>query len=273
MVSIKRNTKGELQVATGIRSRASSMYTPGQNSVFKISRSKFSDFLDCPRCFYLDRVKGLQSPSMPGWALNTAVDELLKKEFDFYRAQKKPHPIFDEYKLNFIPFEHEDIDIWRNSLRGGIGFEDEETNLFIHGGVDDLWFDIDKQQVVVADYKAQSSSYPIEKETYLGGVYHQGYKIQMDIYVYILRKMGYSVSDTAYFMVCNGEKTPDRFDANMQFVVKLVDYQVDINWVGPKIKEMKQVMDSPDIPETNPNCENCAYIQQAEKLSQKSDII
>ena len=85
--------------------------------------------------------------------------------------------------------------------------------------------------------------------------------------------MGYRVSDTAYFMVCNGEKTPDRFDANMQFIVKLVDYQVDISWVGPKIKEMKQVMDSKDIPETNPHCENCAYILQAEKLSQNSDNI
>ena len=122
MVSIK-----EIQITGSyrIRSRASSMYTPGQNSVFKISRSKFSDFLDCPRCFYLDRVKGLQSPSMPGWALNTTVDELLKKEFDFYRAQKKPHPIFEDYKLNFIPFEHEDLDTWRNSLKGGIGYEDE----------------------------------------------------------------------------------------------------------------------------------------------------
>ena len=85
--------------------------------------------------------------------------------------------------------------------------------------------------------------------------------------------MGFRVSDTAYFMVCNGEKTPDRFDANMQFVVKLVDYQVDISWVAPKIKEMKQALDSKDIPETNSYCENCAYIQQAEKLSQNSDNI
>jgi hypothetical protein len=29
--------------------------------------------------FYLDRVKGLKEPSMPGWALNIAVDELIKK--------------------------------------------------------------------------------------------------------------------------------------------------------------------------------------------------
>ena len=74
--------------------------------------------------------------------------------------------------------------------------------------------------------------------------------------------MEYSVSDTAYFMVCNGEKTPDRFDANMQFVVKLVDYQVDTSWVGPKIKEMKAVLDSLNAPDINPCCENCAYLNQ-----------
>lgn len=267
MVSIKKNNKGEPQVVTGVRSRASSIYTPGQNSTFKISRSKFSDFLDCPRCFYLDRVKGLQSPSMPGWALNTTVDELLKKEFDFYRSQQKPHPIFKEYNLNFIPFEHEDLDTWRNSLRGGIGYEDEETRIYLHGGVDDLWFDLDTEEVVVADYKAQSSSVPIEKDSYLGSIYHQSYKIQMDIYVYILKQMGYQVSNTAYFMVCNGEKTPDRFDANMQFVVKLVDYQVDTSWVGPKIREMKETLDSKSIPPENPYCENCAYLRMGNNLS------
>ena len=79
--------------------------------------------------------------------------------------------------------------------------------------------------------------------------------------------MGFRVSDTAYFMVCNGEKTPDRFDANMQFVVKLVDYQVDTSWVGSRIREMKQIMDSPDIPEINPHCENCAYIEKANILA------
>ena len=267
MVSIKRNTKGEFQTAAGIRSRLTSIYKPGQNSLFKISRSKFSDFLDCARCFYLDRVKGLQSPSMPGWALNSAVDELLKKEFDFYRTQKKPHPIFNQYQLNFIPFQHEELDNWRNSLKGGIGFEDQDTNLFIHGGVDDLWFDLQTKQIVVADYKAQSSSSPIEKSTYLSSPYHQGYKTQMDIYVYILRQMGYEVSDTAYFMVCNGEKTPDRFDAQMQFVVKLVDYQVDVNWIKPKIDEMKKTLDADSAPPENPYCENCAYIKAGNELS------
>jgi len=65
MVSIKRNSKGEFAEAKGLRVRKSSIYEPGQEEVFKISRSKFSNFMDCERCFYLDRVKGLQEPGMP----------------------------------------------------------------------------------------------------------------------------------------------------------------------------------------------------------------
>ena len=35
---------------------------------------------------------------MPGWALNVTVDELLKKEFDLYRKEQKPHPIMVKHK-------------------------------------------------------------------------------------------------------------------------------------------------------------------------------
>ena len=267
MVSIKTNSKGVLQEATGLRARQSSMYSRGQNTPFKISRSKFSDFLDCPRCFYLDRVKGLQSPSMPGWALNSTVDDLLKKEFDQYRSQKKPHPIFIENNLTFIPYHHDDIDHWRNSLKGGISYEDPETNLVLHGGVDDVWFNVNTEELVVADYKAQSSSAPLEVKPYLDSPYHQGYKRQMDIYVHILRKMGFKVANTTYFMVCNGEKTPDRFDAKMEFTIKLIPYESDTSWINPKIREMKETLELKAVPDVNPYCENCAYIHQGNELS------
>ncbi len=39
MVSIKRNTKGELQEAVGIRSKQSSMYSPNLNTAFKTIRN------------------------------------------------------------------------------------------------------------------------------------------------------------------------------------------------------------------------------------------
>jgi len=266
MVSIKKNTKGELREATGLRTRKTSIYTPGQNETFKISRSKFSTFMDCKRCFYLDRVKGLQEPSMPGWALNTSVDALLKKEFDYYRERKEPHPIFKEYNLNFIPYAHEDMDKWRNALSGGISYQDENTNLILQGGIDDVWFNLDTKELVVTDYKAQSTSREVDKEYYLASQYHQGYKMQMDIYVHILRKMGFTVSDTTYFMVCNGEKTPERFDAKMDFTITLVDYEANTGWIEDKIKEMKKTLDSNETPKRNPYCENCAYLEQGAKL-------
>ena len=137
-----------------LRTKKGSIYQKGTNEVFKISRSKFSNFLDCPRCFYLERVKGLKDPSMPGWALNTAVDELLKKEFDHYRKIQQPHPLILKNKLNLIPFQHDKIDYWRDALRGGITFTDSDTNLEIHGGVDDVWFNPNTKELTVVDRKS-----------------------------------------------------------------------------------------------------------------------
>ena len=91
--------------AVSFRVRKASIYDKKSNTPFKISRSKFFNFLSCKKCFYLDRVKGLKEPSMPGWALNIAVDELLKKEFDIYRKDQKPHPIMTKHNLNYIKLD------------------------------------------------------------------------------------------------------------------------------------------------------------------------
>jgi hypothetical protein len=86
MIDLKRNSKKDLVPATGVRSRRSSIYRPGQTDDFKISRGRFSNFLTCKRCFYLDRVMGLDAPGTPGWTLNETTDLLLKKEFDECRT-------------------------------------------------------------------------------------------------------------------------------------------------------------------------------------------
>jgi len=248
-------------LSKAFRSTQRSYYQKGSEQPFKVSRSKFNDFLVCKRCFYLDRVKGLKKPSMPGWALNTAVDELLKKELDYYRKLKKPHPIMKEYNLNFLPFEHEDMDKWREPRTGGISFIDQDTNLEIYGGVDDIWLDLEKEELVVVDYKAQSSKEKVETESYLNNKYHQGYKVQMDIYVYILKEMGFDVSSTSYFYVCNGEKTFDKFDSKINFSTTLIPYETDISWIKDKILEMKSTLDSDKIPEINEVCEHCMYLE------------
>ena len=265
-MGLKRNSKGELAEVTPLRSRKGSVYIKGTNEKFKISRSKFSSFLDCKRCFYLDRVKGLKDPGMPGWSLNIAVDELLKKEFDLLREQRKPHPIFKKHNLNLVPFQHEKMDHWRNSLTGGISYLDEDTNIEIHGGVDDIWYDLDKEELVVVDYKAQSSNTEVETKSYLESIYHQGYKVQMDIYVHILRKMGFKVSDTSYFYVCNAEKSSDKFEGKLNFTVTLVPYVTDTSWVQDNINDMKKTLELDSVPEINKSCEKCMYLNAGKEF-------
>ena len=90
MIDLDRNSKKQLVEAKGKRTRESSIYRPNQKGDFKISRGRFSDFLSCPRCFYLDRVIGLKPPGTPGWSLNETTDFLLKKEFDDCRKKRFP---------------------------------------------------------------------------------------------------------------------------------------------------------------------------------------
>jgi RecB family exonuclease len=78
-------------------------YQPGQAQPFALSRSKIEQFIQCPRCFYLDRRLGIKQPRTPPFTLNSTVDELYKREFDELRKEKKQHPIQVKYKLDAIP--------------------------------------------------------------------------------------------------------------------------------------------------------------------------
>jgi len=265
-MALKRNSKGEIEEIKPLRTRKSSIYNRESNEIFKISRSKFSNFLDCKRCFYLDRVKGLKDPSMPGWSLNLAVDDLLKKEFDEFRKKQKPHTFIQKNRLKLIPFKHEKIDFWRNALSGGISYLDNKTNIKIHGGIDDIWFDPDKKELIVVDYKAQSNNAPVETKRYLNNIYHQSYKIQMDIYVHILRKMNFKVSDISYFYVCNADKYHTKFDERLNFTTTLIPYQTNTSWIDKKIIEMKQTLDSVNVPEINKSCEKCMYLKAGKEF-------
>ena len=92
--------------------RTRNLYDPKSTAPFKLSRSKIELFLNCPKCFYLDRRLGVGQPPGFPFALNSAVDTLLKKEFDIHRVQQTTHPLMKAYGLDMVPFEHEKINEW-----------------------------------------------------------------------------------------------------------------------------------------------------------------
>src|SRR6185295_6717754 len=117
------------------------LFDPKSMQPFTVSRSGVDLFIQCPRCFYLDKRLGVGRPPGFPFSLNSAVDKLLKAEFDMHRAKGTAHPFMKAYGIDAIPFAHGELDAWRDSLRRGIQYLHEPTNLLIRGGVDDVWID------------------------------------------------------------------------------------------------------------------------------------
>ena len=267
MIDLKRNSKKEPIEATGLRSRISSCYKPNQKEDFKISRGRFSNFLTCKRCFYLDRVKGLDPPGTPGWTLNETTDLLLKKEFDYCRKEQIPHRICVSNGLSHIvPFDHPEIDNWRNSLNRGLMLRYKSTGIILTGGVDDIWLDTLTKQLIVVDYKSQAKNGRVDKKEYLDDPFHEAYKIQMDFYAYLLTGMGFRVSSTSYFLVCNAKRDVEEFNKTMRFDEYLVPYKWRNDWIENQLDKMVEVMNNHEIPESNISCKNCAYSDQYSKF-------
>lgn len=234
--------------------RSRNIFDPKAESPFKLSRSKLEQFLACPRCFYIDRRLGVGQPQGPPFNLNKAVDTLLKKEFDIHRAASTQHPLLEKYGVDARPAAHDNLDIWRENFQG-VQHHHIATNLIITGAIDDLWIN-SRDEFIVVDYKATSKDEVIDK---LNDNWHNAYRRQMEIYQWLLRANGYTVSSTGYFVYCNAGTDKEAFDAKLEFDVRLIAYEGNDEWVEGVIYRAKECLMADAAPEAAPNCEFCIY--------------
>jgi hypothetical protein len=101
------------------------LFSPESDTPYALSRSKVELFMD------------------------SAVDALLKTEFDTYRMKGEPHPLMVEAGLNAVPHEDANLAAWRNNFRGVRALH-EASNLEVFGAIDDLWRDLDSGELMVA---------------------------------------------------------------------------------------------------------------------------
>lgn len=240
--------------------RTRNIFNPESREPFKLSRSKIDLFLNCPKCFYLDRRLGVgQPPSFP-FNLNSAVDTLLKKEFDLHRAKNTTHPLMKTYKLDLVPWQHEMIDEWRENFKG-VQYLHVATNLIITGAVDDLWVD-KKGLIYIVDYKSTSKT----GEVTLDADWQIGYKRQMEIYQWLMRQNGFKVSSTGYFVYCNGQTDRAAFDGKLEFDIKIIPYQGDDSWVEKAVIKAHKCLMSDKLPEASKDCDYCNYVEARKKV-------
>lgn len=229
-------------------------YAPDHEEPFRISRSKVDLFLNCPRCFYLDVRLGVKRPPGFPFNLNSAVDALLKNEFDHYRSEHTSHPFIKEAGIHGIPYDHPQLHTWRNNFKG-VSYVHEETGFEAFGAVDDLWLDLDSKEIIVVDYKATSKAEAVS----LDADWQIGYKRQMEFYQWLLRKNNLNVAKQGWFVYCNGLKDKKTFSNRLDFIVSLLPYIGDDRWVEPTLREVKKCLDAEVAPDSAEDCDYCKY--------------
>ena len=107
---------------------------------------------------------------------------------------------------------------------------------------------------MIVDYKATAKN----GEVTIDAEWQDGYKRQMEVYQWLVRRQGLSVSNTGYFVYCNGMDA-EAFDGKIEFSIKLLPYTGDDSWVETTLHHMKDCLDSEALPHLKDDCEYCGY--------------
>jgi len=151
---------------------------------------------ECPRCFWLTCHETWKRPAGIFPSLPNGMDLILKKHFDKFmeRAELPPELCKQEHKeecKNLKLFDDKKLlEEWRNS-RKGLWFEDSEGNI-LHGGIDNLLVNKQNNKLIVLDYKTRG--FPLKEDT------HEHYQDQLNIYSWLLEKLGKDVEDFAFLL-------------------------------------------------------------------------
>ena len=236
-------------------------FNPESPKHYKVSRSKVELFIECSRCFYLDRRLAIKRPPSFPFNLNSAVDNLLKNEFDTYRESGAKHPIQEEHNIDAVPFKHKNLNVWRENFKG-VSYLDPKTNLHLFGAVDDVWINSDRELIVV-DYKATSKNQPV---VVLNQHWQNGYKRQMEFYQWLLRKNEFAVSNTGYFVYCNGKRNEKVFNKRLDFDIKLIMHEGTDSWIESTLLKLKECLMLDTAPLPKESCAYCNYLKNGNDL-------
>ena len=183
------------------------------NKPIQLSPNSLNLYYECPLCFWLDKSQGIKRPQPYPYALNAAVDLLLKEEFDEYRKKGELHPLLAAYNIPAKLFSNQKLlDEWRNNFKG-IRYYDSALAATLFGAVDDV-LEFSDGKLAPLDYKSTGSKVP---------TLYDRFQLQMDIYTFLLEKNGYKTAGKgclAFYVVDkeNGFKDKLPFKKEIQMI-------------------------------------------------------
>lgn len=214
----------------------------------KLSPSSLDIFLDCPRCFWLEKNRAVKRPrgifpSLPG-----GMDTVIKEYFDGYRLKNELPP---EIKGKVIGELFTDITLlkkWRDWKITNLCYEDKSLAVSLSGALDDCL--LKNNLHIPLDYKTRGYE--------LRGDPRKYYQTQLDCYSLMLSASGYKTADIAYLLYYWPLKV--REDGIVKFHVEPIKIETNALSAQKIVKDAALSLYSP-MPEASLDCEYCNLVQ------------
>jgi hypothetical protein len=218
----------------------------------QVSPNSLNLFLECPHCFWLEKKKGIKRPQPYPYALNAAVDLLLKEEFDGYRAKNEVHPLISDHKIKARLFPNQSLlNQWRNNFEG-LRYYDSELNATIFGAVDDI-LEFEGGKLAALDYKSTGSS--------VSNIYDR-FQLQMDVYTFLLEKNGFLTPRKGYLAFYLVDKK-NGFGDRLPFRKELHEIDTDPTEVGQLFNDAVATIRRISPPAHSQDCKYALWLKGA----------
>lgn len=211
----------------------------------QLSPNSLNLFLECPHCFWLDKNLGIKRPPPYPYALNSAVDALLKEEFDTYRAKNLQHPLIIENNIKAKLFSNQKLlNQWRNNL-AGIRYFDEDLKATLFGAVDDI-LEFEDKKLAALDYKSTGSK--------AANVYDR-FQLQLDTYTFLLEKNGYQTPKKGYLAFYIVDKSRGFID-RLPFRKEIIEIETNPSDIYEIFKDAVLILRKSSPP---PHSQDCLF--------------
>ncbi|MEA3344238.1 MAG: PD-(D/E)XK nuclease family protein [Patescibacteria group bacterium] len=217
-----------------------------------LSPNSLNLFLECKRCFWLEKKQGIRRPPHYPYTLNSAVDNLLKQEFDKYRAKKETHPLLVANNIPAKLFSNQKLlNRWRDNFQG-IRYYNKDLNATFFGAVDDI-LEFQDGKLAPLDYKSTGSK--------VAKIYDH-FQLQMDAYTYLLEKNGYSTprKGCLAFYVVDQE---NKFEGKLPFRKEIHTIDTNPSYIEKLFEEAVETLRRNRTPMPSKDCKFCEWFEKA----------
>ena len=213
----------------------------------KLSPSTLNLFLECRKCFWLEKAAGIHRPrgifpSLPG-----GMDNLIKKYFDSYRIQGTLPPEIDGKVEGFLMADLELLNKWRN-WRTGLVYTDPESGSTLIGALDDLLVDPSKHVYMPFDYKTRGYALKANSSSF--------YENQLNCYSLMLEANGLKSAGFGY--LCYYIPTDVKEGGKVTFDVTVKRMNVDPKAAKKVFEDALALINGP-MPKSHSACKYCSW--------------